>query len=576
MDNPMSARYPVYTRGNVGEVFPDPVAPLSWTLAGIPGAEPGWRDAFERFGVFDRSEFSGDQLEILGVFHGYCYLNVSISRIFGVRTPGLTPELVDYTLFGEQAGVDPYTPQPGDESPERTAATQRTLEWILTATDVPELRQDQRAIAELRAGRPDPASLSDAELVGVLRRNNATWFRRLFAQHLFISYASILGTGIVSTVAQQLGDPTLSMRLLSGLGDVDSAAPSLAMWDMGRMIAGSRSLRRAFDGGTADVAERLRKSDDADAASFLDAFDRFLYEFGSRGPNEWEMSCPTWETDPDMALIAIERMSVSPDDASPARHGAAMADDRHAVAAEVERALAGNPEALGQFQAGLHSASVFLPARERTKTTIVRAVNESRVMMWELGRRMVEAGHFERVGDFAMLRDEELDDFLSGPGALVPTIRRRHEQWAYLAARVPPFVLNGALVPPSRWSLRSEGNPEPAGPGSVLAGIPGCPGVATGRARVVLDPLHGADLQPGEVLVAPSTDPSWTPLFVPAAGVVVDVGAQVSHAVIVSRELGIPCVVSATDATRRIRSGALLRVDGTSGTVTVLEPPVGG
>ena len=87
----------------------------------------------------------------------------------------------------------------------------------------------------------------------------------------------------------------------------------------------------------------------------------------------------------------------------------------------------------------------------------------------------------------------------------------------------------------------------------------------------MLDSHDPTALEPGDVLVAPITDPSWTPLFVPAGGVVVDVGAALSHAIIVSRELGIPCVVSATDATRRIPDGALVRVDGNTGMVTVLE-----
>jgi pyruvate,water dikinase len=85
----------------------------------------------------------------------------------------------------------------------------------------------------------------------------------------------------------------------------------------------------------------------------------------------------------------------------------------------------------------------------------------------------------------------------------------------------------------------------------------------------VLDPGNPFALEPGDVLVAPITDPAWTPLFVTAAAVVVDVGAQVSHAVIVSRELGIPCVVSVKDASRRIPDGAVVTVDGTTGTVTV-------
>jgi pyruvate,water dikinase len=88
---------------------------------------------------------------------------------------------------------------------------------------------------------------------------------------------------------------------------------------------------------------------------------------------------------------------------------------------------------------------------------------------------------------------------------------------------------------------------------------------------VILDPSDPGALEPGDVLVAPITDPSWTPLFVPSCAVVVDVGAQLSHAIIVSRELGIPCVVSVTGATQKIPDGALVSVDGTAGTVTVLD-----
>ncbi|HZU71167.1 MAG TPA: PEP-utilizing enzyme [Acidimicrobiales bacterium] len=572
VDNPPSTRYPIYTRGNVGEVFPDPVAPLSWTLAGRPGSEPAWRDALVRFGAFEQSEFDPDELEILGVFYGYCYLNVSVSRIFGVRTPGLTPETIDYTLFGTQAEVQPYTPLPTDESPERTTAVGQTLGWVLSVDHLPDLDADRRAMAELRAARPDVGSMGERQLVDRVREHMERWFRHLFSQHLFITYASTVGTGIVSTVCQQIGEPGLAMPLLSGLGGVDSAAPSVAMWDLGRSIAASRSLTRLFDGGTDGLQDRLRASDDPDARRFEDAFAAFLVEFGSRGPNEWEMSCPTWETDPDMALVAIDRMRLLPDSAAPALHAAKLASDRQAAADKVRSALTGNAEALGQFEAGLHSASVFLPARERTKTTIVRLVQESRVMMRELGRRRVESGDFERPTDFAMLTSDELEDFLSNPEPFRGLIRSRHARWEQLRALVPPFVLNGELVPPSRWQASADRPSHPALAGEVLAGIPGCAGEATGRARVVLDPAHGGELHPGEVLVAPSTDPSWTPLFVPAAAVVVDVGAQLSHAVIVSRELGIPCVVSVSDATRRLRTGSLVRVDGTSGLVTVIDP----
>ncbi|MFM8846548.1 MAG: PEP-utilizing enzyme [Actinomycetota bacterium] len=107
--------------------------------------------------------------------------------------------------------------------------------------------------------------------------------------------------------------------------------------------------------------------------------------------------------------------------------------------------------------------------------------------------------------------------------------------------------------------------------GDVLSGVSGSPGVARGVARVVHDPAEPGDLAPGDILVAPCTDPSWTPLFMTSAAVVVHVGGQISHAVIVSRELGVPCVVSVTDATDRIADGALVEVNGDRGTVTIVR-----
>ena len=95
--------------------------------------------------------------------------------------------------------------------------------------------------------------------------------------------------------------------------------------------------------------------------------------------------------------------------------------------------------------------------------------------------------------------------------------------------------------------------------------------MARGRARIVMDPADALNLEPGDVLVAPLTDPAWTPLFLPAAAVVVNVGALMSHAIIVSRELGIPCVVAVEGATERIPEGAMVEVDGTAGTVTLLS-----
>jgi pyruvate,water dikinase len=151
-------------------------------------------------------------------------------------------------------------------------------------------------------------------------------------------------------------------------------------------------------------------------------------------------------------------------------------------------------------------------------------------------------------------------------------VRTREATYTELFDLEPPFVVAGTPPPLSEWKRRSA-QPTAAAlsPGGSIQGVPGCPGVARGVARVVLDPSDPSQLEAGEVLIAPITDPSWTPLFVAASAVVVAVGSPFSHAAIVSRELGIPCVVSAGDCTNLIRSGAIVEVDGTTGTVTVVE-----
>jgi pyruvate,water dikinase len=409
--------------------------------------------------------------------------------------------------------------------------------------------------------------------VARLRELFADHFQRLFAQHLFVTYCATVPTGIIQQVCAAVGDPSMALRLIAAVGDVESAAPSWAMWDLGRMAAASPGLTAEFDAGTDGLDRRIRARAETDdsAAAFVTHFDQFLYDYGARGPNEWEMRSPTWETDPDLALAAIDRMRLMPADDSPRAHHAARAADREALGPSVVEALAADPEVQGQFGAALRSATVFLAGRERSKTNAVKLIHEARLAMLELGQRMVDAGHFERPANFGMLTNAELDAFLADPASFKPEIGRREEAYADLRDTEPPFVFEGEPPALATWRRRNDRPVDVAGPGDVLAGISGCPGKATGRARVVLDSHDPGALEPGDVLVAPITDPSWTPLFVPAAAVVVDVGAPLSHAIIVSRELGIPCVVSVTDGTRRIPDGSLVTVDGDTGSVTVEE-----
>lgn len=571
-DNEPSVRYPIYTRANAGEVYPDPVTPLSGSLSMLSAGDAGWKDAYIRLGTMDRDEFEVDRPNTIGSFGGYFYLNMSLTRIYGVRFPGLTPEIVDLQYFGEMPGIPPYESEarPTDESPRHTARLQEWLTgYIFAREDLPELRDDQRQLARLVDGRPDLGELTDQELVD-RARSLAPLYRRLFCRHIAISAAAGVGTGTVAGVCRAIGDPGLTMTLVSGIGDVDSAAPSLALWEMGRRVAASTTLTAAFDQGVPGLLDRLRGTPEvAGAAELLVELERFTSRFGSRGPNEWELRSHTWGTKPELALAAVDRMRLAPESQSPSTNLAQRSEEAAEAAAKVSTVLGADPAALGQFQAGVRAARLFLAGRERTKTSCILLVHEMRLPLREVGRRMVERGHLADIEQVFMFTDDELDEVVERPADFTDLAATREEQYLSLFELEPPFIIDGAVPPLGTWERRDREGVDTNTVGQVLTGISGCPGTATGRARVILDPSDPGALEPGDILVAPVTDPSWTPLFVPAAAVVVDVGAQITHAVIVSRELGIPCVVSVTGATRSIPDGATITVDGASGTVTI-------
>jgi rifampicin phosphotransferase len=546
-DTALSARFPIYTRANVGEVFPDPVTPLTRDTA-LWLAELGWRDAWARMGAFGLDEFPDDHFCQLGVVGGYCYLNASLVRLFGERAPGLSWRAMDEQFFGVQPGIPDYIEQPGDRRPDLTAKIGETFSWVFGQTTLADLARltDHRTLTiELRARRPDLTAMSERQLWERFEHLLPV-HRELFAEHLFTTYMASVPTGVISTIASAVGRPDLVLTVLAGIGDVDSAAPSHAMWALSRM--------------------------DQRSAEFADGFARFLFDFGSRGPNEWESRSPTWETRPSLAIAAIDRMRAAPESAAPAVQFELRARQRAEAAEELLGLVGGDAEAHGTLAAAIGCSTAWVPGRERTKSNCIRLIHEMRMSMREIGRRMVERGAFDEIEDFGFVRAAEVDVLLDGDAStLLPLIRERRAEYHLLQSKVPPFVFVGSADGPDSWPTRGATTVDHLTVGDVLIGLPGCPGVAEGRARVILDPNDPTALGPGDVLVAPITDPSWTPLFVPAAAVVVDVGATLSHAIIVSRELGIPCVISAADATRRIPEGALIRVDGGTGAITVLE-----
>ncbi len=578
---PPSERYPLYTRGNAGEVYPEVWYPLSFTSTWETSIA-AWHRAVMRTGVITAADLEGETAAAAGVFGGYAYLNLSLMRLTAVRSPGVKVDSVDRQYLGSSE-APPYQPRSGDRNWRASLAVTRYALRTLAAKRLPVQDNDRARVEAWRTTLPDRSTAADDTLVAALD-DAVPLLAELFEHHLVVSGAVTVPLGSLSqfldkkvpTPGASVGNHPMLPSLLAGIGGVASAEPADALWDLGRTVAANESLTRHFDAGLDGLGNRLAA--DPEAAGFLTDFGRFLERFGSRGPNEWETGCETWGTDPPLVLALVDRMRGADADHDPRSRQRRLATERTAA----ERAIAGQLGRVGRWRLRslLANAALHMQGRERAKTTIVDAIHESRLIMRELAARAAKRARQNGVSgaeerDMWFVTRDELAAYLADPATFALLIAERRATRTYLAEREPPFVFEGTIPPPHTWPLRSAATLIATPAGTKLTGIPGCPGVARGRARVVLHPGDPGDLGPGDVLVAPITDPAWTPLFVPAEAVVVDVGALLSHAVIVARELGIPAVVSVTDATRRIPDGALIEVDGTTGTVTILELPHG-
>lgn len=572
-DWPISSRFPNYTRANAGEVMGDPVSPLGWSFGWEGAMVLGMRDGWIRGGTHELEDFDADHPETFGMFGGYFYLNLSSCRLQGVRNPGVTVEQLDIAFFGDHPDVPPYIEHPDDVKPHLVEKIEAHTAWVMGLEAWPALDEDKATADALRANRGVLADASDAELVRRAKEIRPLLYH-LFSQHVVSGSSAAIAPGILGAVGQAIGDTTIPMKLLAGIGDVDSALPSHALWELSRKIRAETELTAAFDAGIDDVLDRLRALDSPAATELLRDWDAFIEEFGSRGPNEWDLHADSWETRPQLALAALDRVRHQSDDEAPMIRHRAAAAQREATTAEVRAAVADDPELSGMVEAALGSTNM-MAFRERTKTTIVKALHEARMIFRELGRRHTEAGDLQDSDHIFMVLEPELDAWVKDPGSLTETLAQRADDYAHLWTLEPPFFVTAAGLPPlGTWPRRADAGPAVAAEvGTELTGVSGSPGVVEGIARVVNDPGDPSALEPGDILVAPFTDPSWTPLFMTAGAVVVEVGGQISHAVIVSRELGLPCVVSLEGATRSIPDGARISVDGGRGTVTVLEAP---
>jgi phosphohistidine swiveling domain-containing protein len=297
---------------------------------------------------------------------------------------------------------------------------------------------------------------------------------------------------------------------------------------------------------------------------------RFLDRYGMRGPGEIDLGRRRWREDPAPVMQVLQSyLRISEPDQMPdavLRRGAASAEAALDLLVERLRGTRGGRLKAQLVRWAWRRMRALVGLCELPKFWAVRMVGIARAALLECGTELGAAGVLTRPDDVAFLHLGELEAVAAGErrewAALVEERRRAHVREGR-RLQIPRLLLSDGQA---FYEGVSSDLPEQDG---VMVGNPVSPGVVEGSVRVVLDP-YDAQLEPGEILVCPGTDPAWTPLFLAASGLVTEVGGLMTHGSVVAREYGIPAVVGVHQAATRLATGQRVRVDGTAGRVILL------
>lgn len=504
----------LWSNGNVGEAIPEVMTPVTWSLVEV------------------LSSMAIGPHRISGNIGGRFYLNISTYTALGTAI-GKADEMLragEETFGRIPAGVS-VPPLPMSRL-EILGAVLRGAggpikQQILYRTRLPQLVRDNPgrcAVAHKRIA--DCAS--PAELLGL-------WRRELDQLLRFVCPILDAGARMIA------GGPAAFRRRLVALVGEEDAATLLTGFHDG---AGLASM------GPVVGLARLR-------AGEIDR-DTFAQAWGHRSASEFEIYAPRPAEDPEWISRQLETLA-DPE--------ALLSRQRDARAEAWERLVAQHPSAAPKIRKQLDRIGAGARSREQARSEMVRA-------FWVMRAFVLKAGELTSSGDdLFFLPIDDVLRVLAGETSLLDRVHAQRQAYERYRALPPyPAVIRGRFDPES-WAASRDRRadlydattdvPMP----SDVTGFPGSAGVVEGVARVLTRVEDGESLQQGEILVTTVTNIGWTPLFTRAAAVVTDVGAPLSHAAIVARELGIPAVVGCGNATTRIASGDRIQVDGARGTV---------
>ncbi len=359
------------------------------------------------------------------------------------------------------------------------------------------------------------------------------------------------------------------LELTRGIPYNPTTEMDLRLWDLAHAIQSDPQLLLEFTSfNAAALARRYRSGEMPPRGRELAA--AFLDTYGGRGLGEIDLGRERWVEEPFhvfevlASYLQITRPDLAPDAVFARGEQAAQATLERICAALRQTPHGGIKVRLARLAFGRMRRLMGL--RESPKFFAVRLMGLVRAPFLQAGAELVEAGRLEQPDDVFYLSFSEIEAFAAGePGDWRSLIagRRAARDRELLRRQLPRLLLSDGRAFYDGILTSSDS-------GDHIAGSPVSPGRAEGLVRVVLDPRQ-ANLRPGEILVCPGTDPSWTPLFLSAAGLVMEVGGMMTHGAVVAREYGIPAIVGVDRATTRLRTGCRIRIDGSTGMIELLE-----
>ena len=374
-----------------------------------------------------------------------------------------------------------------------------------------------------------------------------------------------VGLAMLGVTGKLLGDDARTgdlQAVLRGLPHNITTEMDLELWDLASQIRKDAQTAKALlDNSPAELARQYNLGSLPQPAQ--GGLTQFLSKYGHRGVAEIDLGMPRWSDDPTYILgvlanyLRLDNPDLAPD--------AQFARGATAAEAMIE-ILAGRARRRGQLRErlvrfALGRARQLSGLREAPKYYMVSAIAAVRRELATIGTDLARDGRINAIDDVFFLDLREVRAAIQGIDMKDRISERREAYESELRRRHIPTVLLSDGTEPQVHSATTV-------QGVDLTGTAASAGTVTGVARVILDPV-GARLEPGEILVAPSTDPGWTPLFLTAGGLVMEMGGANSHGAVVAREYGIPAVVGVPDATERIKTGLRITVDGGAGVITL-------